>query len=839
MIDELCDRIWARDEFHEDFGAIQEAYLRKKLVYATEDSNVDERSLARLLQSAMAFATVNNSKYREAAYRIATAAAELSAEEYPGPAYALLVVLSRTGNFPALDFAETRYNISENSLPVRALHESVSRSELNSVRLRDREVRFTDFQTQLWRSLIAGESVGISAPTSAGKSFVMQQYIRRQLSTGSMSRVGFLVPSRALINQVSQEISEWLCDIEGVELITTPVPSEYELPGRAVFVVTQERMQLLQMAHAELALDVLVIDEAQGLGDGARGVLLSTVVEEARFRNDAVQLLFAGPNLENPSALGEVFGIVPRPIKTLETTVTQNLIFLDTVRGKPKAVDVSVLSDGNKRLLGRLSADQALRGYRAKLVNLALRFGSSGQTLVYAKGTKDCENLATQLADQDGATKSPERAELSRFIADAVHPRYALVSTVLNGIGFHYGRLPSLVRKSIEDAFSDGVLSTLVTTSTLLQGVNLPAQNLFLCEPQRGPRQPINSVDFWNLAGRAGRLGKEFSGNIFLIDYDEWNSHPVEGGREKSVTPSIQDHLVHRTDELVSYINDGSRYPQRGSEDEFENTFVKLVRDRLRGRLETTFDRVGLAANTRATVSAAIDAVVSGSNLDLETVDASPTVSLHHQNRLYQRIKRDLDEQGADFVVPRHPLDSDAFNSYSSAIRRLHDTVLGYPPSDQSHRYYAFVIIKWIGGDPLPTIIDEKFEYKSRTGNPNLATVIRDTLKEIETDLRHKYVRLFSCYGAVLAQVLKDSAQEEALESIPPLPTYLEVGASSGTMISFMGLGLSRYTAGKLMNIARRTDMDQAAARNWIRSRDVEALDIPSAAIKEIRRMLG
>jgi hypothetical protein len=823
MIEELCDRIWAHDEFHRDYGAIQEAYLKRRLVDAVESVDIGVGATTRLLQSAIAFATADDPKYRDVAYRIATAAAELNTDQYRGSLYALLIVLGRIGNFPALEFAERRYDVSENSLPIRALYDSTSKSESNTVRLAGRDLRLTNFQTELWRSLVAGESVGISAPTSAGKSFVMQQYVRRQLATGTVSKVGFLVPSRALINQVSQDVSEWLGTIEGIELVTTPIPPEYDLPAKAVFVVTQERMQLLQMSHPNLAFEVLVVDEAQGLGDGARGVVLSSVIEEAKRRNDSVQLMFAGPNLEDPSSLGAVFGIVPRAIKTLEATVSQNLIFLDTVKGKPKAVDISVLNEGERRHLGRLEAEQALRGYTAKLVNLALRFGGTGQTLVYAKGTKDCENIAFQLSDQDDLPVTKERAELSEFIKDAVHPKYTLSGTVLKGVGFHYGRLPSLVRKTVEDAFAEGVLSTLVTTSTLLQGVNLPAQNLFLCQPQRGPSQPINSIDFWN---------------IYLIDYDEWESHPIEGERQKSVTPSIQDHIVHRTGELVEYINDVERAPQRNQDDEFENTFVKLVRDGLRGNLETTLERVGLQENREPIVSA-IEAVIARSNLAPSTIDSSPTVSVHRQNRLYTRIRQDLEKRGADYVVPRHPLDGDAFASYARAIKRLHDTVLGYAHSDQSHRYFAVVIIKWISGDPLPAIIDEKFEYQNRTANPSLASVIRETLKEIETDLRHKYVKLFSCYNSILEQVLRDVSEEDAIASIPPLPTYLEVGASSGTMISFMGLGLSRYTSGKLKGIARRSDMDQAEARRWIRSQDIDALDIPAASIKEIHRMLG
>src|SRR5690606_12474130 len=98
--------------------------------------------------------------------------------------------------------------------------------------------------------------------------------------------------------------------------------------------------------------------------------------------------------------------------------------------------------------------------------------------------------------------------------------------------------------------------------------------------------------------------------------------------------------------------------------------------------------------------------------------------------------------------------------------------------------------------------------------------------------------RLFSCYNAVLELVLKNNNHQDLIASIPAVPMYLEVGACSPTMISFMGLGLSRYTAGKLREIPRRADMSLADARAWIVRQDLDALDLPMASIREIRRMV-
>jgi hypothetical protein len=100
------------------------------------------------------------------------------------------------------------------------------------------------------------------------------------------------------------------------------------------------------------------------------------------------------------------------------------------------------------------------------------------------------------------------------------------------------------------------------------------------------------------------------------------------------------------------------------------------------------------------------------------------------------------------------------------------------------------------------------------------------------------YVRLFSCYNAVLELVLRDNNRADLVASIPSIPMYLEVGACSPTMISFMGIGLSRYTAGKLRELPRRTDMSQSEARSWILRQNLETLNLPNASVREVRRLV-
>lgn len=95
---------------------------------------------------------------------------------------------------------------------------------------------------------------------------------------------------------------------------------------------------------------------------------------------------------------------------------------------------------------------------------------------------------------------------------------------IKKGVAYHVGYLPSSIRTRIEALFQAGKITTMFCTSTLLEGVNLPADNLFITD-NKIFRSQMNPVDFRNLIGRVGRISFNLYGNVFFVS------------EEKSVTP--------------------------------------------------------------------------------------------------------------------------------------------------------------------------------------------------------------------------------------------------------------------------------------------------------------
>jgi hypothetical protein len=84
------------------------------------------------------------------------------------------------------------------------------------------------------------------------------------------------------------------------------------------------------------------------------------------------------------------------------------------------------------------------------------------------------------------------------------------------GIAYHIGYLPASIRARIEELFKSGNITVMFCTSTLLEGVNLPADNLFIMENKIFSKE-MNTIDFRNLIGRVGRISFNLYGNVYFV----------------------------------------------------------------------------------------------------------------------------------------------------------------------------------------------------------------------------------------------------------------------------------------------------------------------------------
>merc|ERR1712226_733144 len=81
---------------------------------------------------------------------------------------------------------------------------------------------------------------------------------------------------------------------------------------------------------------------------------------------------------------------------------------------------------------------------------------------------------------------------------------------------YHHAGLTPDERRTIEEMYSQGQVNVLFATSTVAAGVNLGASRVIVRTPKIGIN-PLDATKYRQMAGRAGRAGKNDKGECILI----------------------------------------------------------------------------------------------------------------------------------------------------------------------------------------------------------------------------------------------------------------------------------------------------------------------------------
>lgn len=814
----LSKRIVSNPDFGRDCAELFAEANRSELGLKSEN-RIAQARLAKLLQAAAILACSCEDTHRQIANDLAAVAASfVDTSEVDDVAR---VVLARLGNFPSRDLLARASN-----MPVQLVVEGERLLDDASISVVDKRFPLTRFQKKFWHALEAGKDVFVSAPTSAGKSYVMKLFLASKVVESNQWCL-YLAPTRALVRQVATDISARIFDmgIHNAEVLTSAGESIDDTRG--VFVLTQERLNSLLEREDCPEFSTVFVDEVQGLGDGHRGVLLWEVIDELRRRQPEVQLVLATPGAGDSNSVKGLAGNTPLSIAS-DLRPVRATIHRVNVRGRRASIAI----EGDKATLTEL----AVAG--APLAAAAVRFGMGRQNIVYASSPGQCESTANKiLSIVQTEEVSEQRAELAAFIRAEIHEEYRLATLVEAGIGFHYGRLPGVLRTAIEDALGRGVLEYVVCTSTLLQGVNLPARNVFIGSPKKGKVKLLDGGDFWNLAGRAGRLGFDLVGNVFLINSAKWEHDPSLASPHVRLRPTFSRILMEHAPEMLSYAESTDLPSGVRENSTFETALTSLFLAQREERLPRLWAQVTGSDQvpSETALGRVVKKISEDFSLPTKIVHGNRGISPYRQEEAWNLISTRV-QNGQQLVtlIPVHPLASGAYERLKAILKFIHTVFEKLPKGDRSHEFFALAAQKWMQGESISQMVAGRISYYKES--PSRA--VNAVFKLIENDLRFRYVKYVKCYSDILREVLVSTGHSELAQTIPAIPLYLELGASNTTAISMLNLGLSRTTANHL---ARRAplDLDEKGALSWIRTTDLSGLGVSAVCIREARSLLG
>lgn len=347
------------------------------------------------------------------------------------------------------------------------------------------------------------------APTSYGKSEIIVNKIYSNLD----KKTCIIVPSKALLAQTKKRLLNSTQENNIQRIITHP---EMYKGNEVSFVavLTQERLLRLLQKNTSLKLDLVLIDEAHNLfgekSDDSRATLLAQTIMILKKRNENTILNFFSPFISNPNNLK-----IKQSNYNLSSQDTDEFIKTE------KYFTCNLYnSDGELKIYNQFTNTFLQTNKKYENIIELLNNEKADKNIIYFNSPKHIERFSREFSNsiQNSNLKIDE---ISATISDFIHPDYNLINCIKKGIVYHHGGMPEIIRLYVEDIFTKkSGLNFVITSSTLLEGVNIPAEKIFLLSIKKG-RGNLSVSQFKNLIGRVNRFSEIFNyenGDLKLLE---------------------------------------------------------------------------------------------------------------------------------------------------------------------------------------------------------------------------------------------------------------------------------------------------------------------------------
>lgn len=351
--------------------------------------------------------------------------------------------------------------------PKKLLYNAFCRSNYDS------EVVMHPQQIECLNYLMRGDNLLISAPTSFGKTFVALEYMSRK----GLSNIVFVVPTLALMNELFVKIKNKFGQEYNI------IQNGYEnVEEKNIYIIVPERADISLLSKIQ-EIDLLVFDEIYKLqrkkvDDKEDKRIISLNRGYFELVNRSKQVLLLGPFIKDIS---------------FERTKLNDNITKYITDYSPVYVKINFRDDKDEFILDEIETD--------------------GSKLVYFNSPVSIYKFAVTVLKQLDLEK--EDNSLTQWCDKYISNKWLASEMLKRGIGIHHGKLPNFMRRYIENLYNDKELKTIFCTSTLLEGINTPTNELLVYDSNDMTAFKIN-----NLIGRVGRLSSFQKGQVYLFDRD-------------------------------------------------------------------------------------------------------------------------------------------------------------------------------------------------------------------------------------------------------------------------------------------------------------------------------
>ena len=385
-----------------------------------------------------------------------------------------------------------------------------------------------DFQNHSFNSIESGDHVLVTAHTGSGKTTVAEYAVAYGLKppkddSKKRRRVIYTAPIKALSNQIFGDFQtkylNWNVGIKTGDI-------DYKSETCDVLIMTTEivRNMLFKDPNSLEDVSVVIFDEVHWIKDESRG----TVWEESIIMMpDWIQMIMLSATLPDAEAFCQWIATCKNRDVSYATT-TKRVVPLSHYLMNSQGLHMIMDNEYN---FNRDVYRSVKFDFRPPMLNEYIR-KLELPALFFSFSKKNCERYAkaVTLSLVDSWTSTTISNEFNRMLRkfDPAYIGMAQTHEVLNllskGVGYHHAGLLPPLKEIVQELFSRGLIQVLFVTETFAAGVNMPAKTVVFTGFSKtngdGTYRSLLPEEYGQMAGRAGRRGKDVKGTVILLPFN-------------------------------------------------------------------------------------------------------------------------------------------------------------------------------------------------------------------------------------------------------------------------------------------------------------------------------
>ncbi len=385
---------------------------------------------------------------------------------------------------------------------------------------------------------VASNVTVLQMPTSAGKTLLAEFNIIVTKALRADAKIVYIVPSRALVNQVYFDLKS---DLEPLDFVIEKTSSAIEVDPTEdsflngdekidVLVSTPEKLDLLiRRKHPSVEdVSMFILDEAHTIQNGERGAKLELLLAILRRERPNAKYMLLSPFIKGADETitewlggGNSIAIDWKPSEKLILGIDTKI----TPKRTKNEIHIEVLPSPYESIqpIGKTIVPNPYAiestGDKDKILEFSIKHFSEEEkamlVLCYGKGTAN--NRAEFIYDKiNNYTINDDVKLVKKFIEDEVGRQTTLSKVIEKGIVTHHSGMSDETKLLVEHLIREKQINFVCATTTIAEGVNFPVSSVFFDDYRRGQHDKLDANDFWNIAGRAGRTLVDNYGKIIL-----------------------------------------------------------------------------------------------------------------------------------------------------------------------------------------------------------------------------------------------------------------------------------------------------------------------------------